>query len=529
MEKPSRQAAEAAWSSGDYETAYRNYNGLLLLYSRDPSYGYYTGACLVKLQRDVQRAVTLLGSASHSSQSVKTIPDEIWFYYGRALQLSGNYTEATDAYEKYVRVAGKKRAQELGVQDYLTECAGRKGAVGSVTSESDKGKSTIVKSETAVSKQKPISDTIYEKVEKQKSVSEIKVPKAYDKKLTQAVRLQYMSDSLLRIAEGIRRQIDSAPKESVGLMKSRVMELENQAGRYLTSADSIFMVLEPDTAMKMPDTANNELYANQVIAEDLNQKPSLVVPVVTENLEKPLEKEQKKVFSFFEIKDSPVYSASNPIPIGKKMPQGLIYHIQLAAFKNPVTPSYFRNLYPVFGMTNGTNGVTYYYTGMFRTYDAAASGLPAVKSNGFTDAFIVAFSDNIQVSMEKAAQLENIWADKPLFYENTTVTKSVTSDTIPAGTLTFRAEVLRSPKPVKPEVTEKIELLAGNKGVDIIKNIKGETIILIGNFITFESADEYVSLLVRNGYNSAKVVAYVGSNEIPVETAKGLFKKLLNE
>ena len=43
-DKPSRQAAEAAWAKGDYETAYQNYNGLLLLYSRDPSYGVLYGS-----------------------------------------------------------------------------------------------------------------------------------------------------------------------------------------------------------------------------------------------------------------------------------------------------------------------------------------------------------------------------------------------------------------------------------------------------------------------------------------------------
>ena len=491
--------------------------------------GYYTGACLVNLQRDVQRAVTLLGSASHSSQSVKTIPDEIWFYYGRALQLSGNYNEATDAFEKYSKVAGKKKAQEMNVQSFLDECVIRKGAIGSVSSESSKSGIQAKEPVAPVSNKEFSADSSFEKADKRKPATEVKVSKAYDKKLTQAVKYQYLSDSLLRIAEGIRRQIPTAPKESIGLMKSRVTELENQAGHYLTIADSIFIALEPESVRKMPDTAANELYADLNVADDLNQKPVAETVVIKENAVKPPEKEKKGVYSFFEIKGSPVYSASNPIPVGKSMPRGLIYHIQLAAFKNPVSPLYFRNLYPVFGMLNATNGVTYYYTGMFRTHDAAAAGLPAVRSNGFGDAFIVAFVDNTQVSMEKAAQLESVWAGQPLFYEEIAITEKSSADTIPAGTLTFRAEVLRSIKPVKPEVTQKIELLAGNKGIDISKNIKGETIILIGNFITFESADEYVSLLIRNGYNNAKVVAYVGSNEIPVESAKELFKKLLNE
>jgi hypothetical protein len=94
------------------------------------------------------------------------------------------------------------------------------------------------------------------------------------------------------------------------------------------------------------------------------------------------------------------------------------------------------------------------------------------------------------------------------------------------GTLFFRAEVMRIDKPVKPEVTQKIEQLAGTRGLDMVKNNNGETVFLIGNFITFESADEYVSLLIRNGYNSARVAAYVGLQEIPVEAARELINKL---
>jgi hypothetical protein len=68
-------------------------------------------------------------------------------------------------------------------------------------------------------------------------------------------------------------------------------------------------------------------------------------------------------------------------------------------------------------------------------------------------------------------------------------------------------------------------MLAGARGLDMIINSRKETVYLIGNFITFESAEEYVSLLIRNGYSTAKVAAYVGMQEIPVEAAKELLNK----
>jgi sulfur carrier protein ThiS len=67
--------------------------------------------------------------------------------------------------------------------------------------------------------------------------------------------------------------------------------------------------------------------------------------------------------------------------------------------------------------------------------------------------------------------------------------------------------------------------MAGNRGFDIIQAEDESLVYLIGKFITFESASEYADLLRRNGYSEAKVVAYVGNREIPLETAKELFEE----
>jgi hypothetical protein len=137
--------------------------------------------------------------------------------------------------------------------------------------------------------------------------------------------------------------------------------------------------------------------------------------------------------------------------------------------------------------------------------------------------------DDAQVSMERATMLEKVWAAKPLPVNEPEVREKKNvpaADTLPVGTLTFRAEAIRSKKPIKPEAIEKIELLAGTRGLDMIKNNQDETVFLIGNFITFESADEYVSLLIRNGYSTARVAAYVGMQEIPIEAAKELLNRI---
>lgn len=86
-------------------------------------------------------------------------------------------------------------------------------------------------------------------------------------------------------------------------------------------------------------------------------------------------------------------------------------------------------------------------------------------------------------------------------------------------------EVKRSQKPLNDEQLDILKRFAGNKGLEIIKNDSGENIYLIGKFLTFESAEEYTDLLTRNGQKEARVAAYLGRKEIPVDTAKQLFNK----
>jgi hypothetical protein len=206
--------------------------------------------------------------------------------------------------------------------------------------------------------------------------------------------------------------------------------------------------------------------------------------------------------------------------------------VQIAAFRNAVAPTLFKGLYPVFGARRAGSDATYYYTGLFRRLEDAQQALPGARSAGFPDAFVIAMMDGTQVSMERARLLEKEWSVKPLPGRGTlniAVSEPRAESAVPVGTLSFRAEVMRGSKPVKPEVIEKLELLAGNRGLAMIKNNDGETVFLIGNFITFESADEYVSLLIRNGYSTARVAAYVVINEIPVEAARELLNRLQDD
>ena len=87
-----------------------------------PVYMYYIGATLVKLERDPERASGLLTDAINGSAVIKTVPADVRFYLGRALQMSGDFDSAIEIYDLLTEEAGKKSAKSLGVPDYIEEC-----------------------------------------------------------------------------------------------------------------------------------------------------------------------------------------------------------------------------------------------------------------------------------------------------------------------------------------------------------------------------------------------------------------------
>lgn len=335
------------------------------------------------------------------------------------------------------------------------------------------------------------------------------VPEVQFRILGEAVRLQREADSITVRAGRLSREAGTVPpQDRERLEKIAAAEAAKAAAR-AAEADSLILSLSRDESSK-PDT-----------------------PSVPEN-SRPQEVHQ---LSLFEIRPAPAYTLSNPVPVDPPLPAGLVYTVQIAAFRNIVPPPLFKGLFPVFGRKRQGSDAVYYYSGLFRRLDDAKKALPEARGEGFPDAFIIALMDGTQVSMERATLLEKEWWVQPLHGINAGIYPSDSSPSasqpgappgqaIPVRTLSFRAEVLRINKPVKPEVIQKIEQLAGTRGLEMIKNNNGETVFLIGNFITFESADDYVSLLIRNGYNSARVAAYVGMQEIPVDAAIELINKL---
>lgn len=526
QQKPLRQTALENFRAGLYEQAYRDYSALLQNYPRDPQYKYYSGVSLINLKKDPAKAMSLLQEAVDGSLDIKAIPDDAWFYLGRSQQMSGRYNEAVRSYGHFSDIAGRKAAREFKVSELIQECREGKGQINDTEpliadTVMDNG-DTLSPAGQDKPQERPEPEPALTPAAKPIPVKE-KLPAEYDRDLTQALDYQVKADSLMALAAEIRPEYERVPSSRKPAVKARIDELESEAGRYQRLADEKF----GSTGLRtLPEKARETIPSVQVPVEKTAQDSAPKETGLTRKAETiperaPASGDAKPVFSLFDIAADQKSISTQKIAIDPVMPEGLIYRIQIAVFSKPATSSIFRGITPVSGFKVPGSEAVKYYAGMFRKSEDANKALLRVKQSGFRDAFLNAVLDGKIVSIDRALLLEKEWGNKPLFQN---VVKA-DAETGPA-TLSYRVEVFRSPKPVKDEITESYKKLAGAKGLEILTSEDGSLVYLIGKFITFDSASEYANLLVRNGYREARVSAYLGDKEIPVESAEKLFDRL---
>jgi len=520
--KPTRQSSLDAFSKGDYDLAYSGFSELLVTYPKDPLYKYYSGVSLVKLNRDPETALLLLEQAHKGSAVVRSVPSDALFWLGRAQQMTGRFDEAITSFDAFTLQYGKKAARDLDIPAFVQQCHDRKGRL---TESEVKPVDMKVKE---AKPDEPVTRPVVVDVLNTRQVNET-LPGNFDQILSEALEFQFKADSLYRISEELKKNLNNPDyKEKTGL-KAKIADYELLAAENQKKADLKYNEAQSLMNSASFATVNIPVAANIQKADSSAGKKMEEVfikdsTVAVEVKQDPVQMIMKSVesFSIFEI-DLSQAGSTEKIPVNAAVPPGLIYRIQVAVFRNPVARAYFKGITPIYGFRLAGNNYTNYYAGLFRRITDARKALTSIKQKGFKDAFIVALSGGKAVSLERAALLEKEWGKKPF-----TVKQEVAmtpADTIPPE-LCFRIEVVRSLKPLKQEVLDGMTKIAGTSGVDTEKTGDGSTIYLVGKFITYDSALTYADLLLRNGFRDAKVVARLGKKEVPVEIARQLFEKV---
>ena len=509
QDRTTRLAAVNAFERKHYEEAYSQFVELSTSFPRDPLYKYYVGVCLLQMNSDLENARTNLEEARKLTTVSRPIPDDVDFYYGRVLQLLGAFPDAITAYNAFTDKAGKKVAKSYGTPTYISECVKR---VGSVVN-------------TRVSTNPSVVEEELENTATELSDNTVMHIRQYDDVLDEALEYQRLSDSLTMLALEKRGSTSLSEDE-----KADISKLESLSDSLQRLADEKFVVAQ--NAMNAASserieqaTSNLETTPRMImmnsdldvvdVQQTINVQDSSISAVIANSMQVA-----SGVTSMFEVNSS-LATSNDPVAVNPELPQGLIYRIQVAILSNPATMSTFRGLSPVYGIRDGGSSTTKYFVGLFRKRVDANSALVEVKKAGFRDAFVVCLLSGNTISGERAASLEKEWESVPFAYTDRGITE-VETDTVPP-VLSYRVEFYRSKQPASEEALNLMKTIAGDKGLSIFTLEDGNIVYLVGQFVSYESASEYSSLVARNGFADAKVSAWLGKKEIPVETAKQLF------
>ena len=93
------------------------------------------------------------------------------------------------------------------------------------------------------------------------------------------------------------------------------------------------------------------------------------------------------------------YTATKPIPVNPELPNGIVFKVQIGAFKRPIRQNAFSGLSPIAAEKIPGSLYTRYLAGMFMSYEGVRTALGEIKTIGYKDAFIVAYRDGKRIPL----------------------------------------------------------------------------------------------------------------------------------
>lgn len=107
-----------------------------------------------------------------------------------------------------------------------------------------------------------------------------------------------------------------------------------------------------------------------------------------------------------EVTNGNAYTADRPIPVDAKIEDGLVFRVQIGAFKSRLANDAFKGLSPLNGETVG-NGYIRYTAGNFDKVENANAVKNDLRQLGYSDAFVVVYYNGRRISLGEALVIMN--------------------------------------------------------------------------------------------------------------------------
>ena len=222
-------------------------------------------------------------------------------------------------------------------------------------------------------------------------------------------------------SEAIIYSMDSVKREIKNKQMSQALVLEMLDSTQKTQikalaisgkADSVLALLPEefvDTTdlLELDSLASDSLdIIEQEVVQDVKLpevKPE-IIPVNPEDiLSKDFVPPTVITQEIFLLTDEKVYSQENPIPLNPKIPKGLIFKVQVGAFRNPIPQDLFQGFAPI-SAEKVRDDITRYRVGYFKTYQDANQAKNQIRglSSSYRDAFVVAINNGERIKLSEA-------------------------------------------------------------------------------------------------------------------------------
>jgi hypothetical protein len=305
------------------------------------------------------------------------------------------------------------------------------------------------------------------------------------------------------------------------------------------------LVKEIENSQKQLETTYNKLKELKKVVEKVeneNQEISTKMRILASNRKEPLTKIEV-------IKDEIISSGgfqitstnketntdNKPIPMNVKTPSGLVYRVQIGAFRKPIPTNVYSQFTPVSGELQ-SNGLTVYMAGYFNNSSNAINARKQIQTLGYSDAFIVAYCNGKKLTLGEARQLEALGecipqGDNEFLVEISKNTKDAQSEqlaslnnesstTVDTKSLFFTVQIGVYNKPINEK-----EKFPGLNEITSNVSPKKQLRYSTGKFSDINSAKTRKNEAVATGISDAFIVAYYQGERITIAQANELISK----
>ena len=163
------------------------------------------------------------------------------------------------------------------------------------------------------------------------------------------------------------------------------------------------------TPAASPTTVSPTLSTSRSLSSILS-KPTDDLRVTPEQLANEPTPSSEAIAEFstasFSRSSTPVYSERNPIPMDVSLPEGLVFKVQIGAFRTPLSADRFKGVQPLTGESTRPGWIRY-CVGLFKTFDPANEVKKEMRVSGFKDAFVVAYFNGERIGLNEAYAMLN--------------------------------------------------------------------------------------------------------------------------